>query len=245
MSAHKLNISSIEAQAHSAWLNARQAERKLEESRMEAAALRRRLTSIAENPSGATELMSKNINLLKIQLINLKLLDGLPPPMGNDSLNNVPSPMRMESPNMTSMQAGMPPQPPMMMPGMPPPFMPGMFPPPFLPPGEMPQMGPGGPLLPPLGRLMSPPPKRFTPTMRDERDRYSPRRGGRYSPDSRYDDYTAFETETDYSPPPSPRRSYNSPSDRSKKSKGKESQSNRWSSTSSSSSSFSDEIDDW
>lgn len=158
--------------------------------------------------------------------------------MSNDSLNNVPSPMRVESPNMTSMQTGMPSQPPMMMP---PPFMPGFLPP-FLPPGEM---GPGGPLLPPLGRLMSPPPKRFTPTMRDERDRYSPRRGGRYSPDSRYDDYTAFETETDYSPPPSPpRRGYNSPSDRNKKSKGKES-SNRWSSTSSSSSSFSNEIDDW
>jgi hypothetical protein len=59
VAAHKLNISSIEAQAHNAWLNARQAERKLEESRMEAAALRRRLTSIAENPSGATDLMSK------------------------------------------------------------------------------------------------------------------------------------------------------------------------------------------
>lgn len=140
---------------------------------------------------------------------------------------------------MLSMQGAMGSQPPMMMP--PPPFMPGFLPP-FLPPGEM---GPGGPLLPPLGRLMSPPPKRYTPTMRDERDRYSPRRGGRYSPDSRYDDYTAFETETDYSPPPSPRRGYTSPSDRNKKSKGKVDTSNRWSSTSSSSSSFSDEIDDW
>lgn len=60
LSAHKLSISSIEGQAHSAWLNARQAERKLEESRMEAAALRRRLTSIAENPTGSTaDLMSK------------------------------------------------------------------------------------------------------------------------------------------------------------------------------------------
>lgn len=65
MAAHKLNISSIEAQSHSAWLNARQAERRLEESRMEAAALRRRLTSIAENPSGATEMMSKFKNFIK------------------------------------------------------------------------------------------------------------------------------------------------------------------------------------
>lgn len=50
MTAHKLNISQHEAQSHAAWLNARQAERKLEDSRMESAALRKRLTSIAENP---------------------------------------------------------------------------------------------------------------------------------------------------------------------------------------------------
>lgn len=99
----------------------------------------------------------------------------------------------------------------------------------------------GLPGLPPLGRLMSPPPNRFTPTDRDHR--YSPRRGNRYSPDSRYDDYTAFETETDYSPPPSPnpRRGYNSPSNK----KGKDTnQQQQWSS-SSSSSSFSDENDHW
>lgn len=56
---HKLKISSIEAQAHTAWLNARQAERKLDESRMEASSLRRKLTSIAENPAGASDVMSK------------------------------------------------------------------------------------------------------------------------------------------------------------------------------------------
>lgn len=59
VAAHKLNISSLEGQSHAAWLNARQAERKLEESRMESAALRRRLTSIAENPAGANDLISK------------------------------------------------------------------------------------------------------------------------------------------------------------------------------------------
>lgn len=57
--AHKLNISSHEAQSHTAWLNARQAERRLEESRMEAAALRRRLTSIAENPASTSDVLSK------------------------------------------------------------------------------------------------------------------------------------------------------------------------------------------
>ncbi|CRL00820.1 CLUMA_CG014071, isoform A [Clunio marinus] len=196
--AHKLNISSLEAQSHAAWLNARQAERKLEESRMESAALRRRLTLIAENPAGASD-----------------LINGLPG-MINDTMNSIPSPIRVESPNNTNT---MPPASMMMPPFLPQGFIPGA-PPPFLPPPPfMHDMAP-----PPLGRLMSPPPKRFTPTMRDDRDRYSPRGRGKYSPDSRYDDYTAFETETDYSPPPSPspppRRGYHSPSDRSKKPKG-------------------------
>lgn len=153
--------------------------------------------------------------------------------MPNDtSLGSLSSPLRVESPNNISL-----PPPPLMMPpfmgGPPPPFLP----PPFGMPGHEMPMVPGIP----LGRLMSPPPKRFTPTMRDDRDRYSPR--GRYSPDSRYDDYTPFETETDISPPrsPIPRRGYNSPTDRNKKSKGKNG-SNRWS-ESSTSSSYTDESD--
>lgn len=103
--------------------------------------------------------------------------------------------------------------------GPPPPFMPGM--PPFIPPpGEL--RGP-----PHLGRLMSPPPKRFTPIMDDRNRSYSPERGrgsGRYSPD--YHDYSTRD-ETDYSPEPSPSphrrsgRGYSpSASDRSRKSKG-------------------------
>lgn len=155
--------------------------------------------------------------------------------MINDTINAIPSPIRVESPNNTN---NLPPAPIMMPPFLPQGFMSGA-PPPFLPP---PPFMPGE-MVPPLGRLMSPPPKRFTPTMRDDRDRYSPRGRGRYSPDSRYDDYTAFETETDYSPPPSPsppRRGYNSPSDRSKKSKGNGSK--RFSSSSSYSS---QEYDDW
>jgi hypothetical protein len=143
-------------------------------------------------------------------MTSAELLNGLPAP--NDSMNTIPSPMRVESPNNISL--------PPFLPGAPP-FMPGA--PPFLPPPFMPGDMPLPPIgLPPLGRLMSPPPKRFTPTMRDDRDRYSPRHG-RYSPDSRYDDYTPFETETDISPPRSPvpqRRGYSSPSDRNKKSKG-------------------------
>lgn len=75
---------------------------------------------------------------------------------------------------------------------------------PFIPPPFMPnEMRP-----PPLGRLMSPTPNRYSPNLSD-RDRYSPDRG-RYTPDSRYNDsryndaLSPYETETDFSPPPSP-----------------------------------------
>lgn len=224
--AHKLNISSIEAQSHTAWLNARQAERRLEETRTEAAALRRRLTQIAETPtSSGSDVLSEFLKINEVchMILIFQFSPKKPDGLINDTMKSIPSPERVESPNNPNQMI----PPPLMMPpflpqgflpGAPPPFsmpgLPGL--PPFMPPP------PGDHHLPPLGRLMSPPPKRF-----NDRDRYSPRggRGGRYSPDSRYDDdYTAFETETDYSPPPSPsppRRGYNSQSDRSKKSKGK------------------------
>lgn len=59
---YKAKLTNVEAQSHSAWLTAKQAERKLEESRMEAATLRRRLTSIAENPTASADLLSKSKN---------------------------------------------------------------------------------------------------------------------------------------------------------------------------------------
>jgi transport and golgi organization protein 1 len=169
----------LENRAHEAWLNARQAERKLEEARSEASALRRKLTSMAEVPGGGG--------------------------MGNaalDDINNMPSPIRVESPNHP---------PPMMMPPFmpPPPFMaglPGIPPPSFMPPGIPPFMPSG-----PSGRLMSPPPppNRYSPNMHSRDRDYSPERSGRYSPaDSRYN-YSVmspYETETDFSPPPSPPR---------------------------------------
>lgn len=105
-----------------------------------------------------------------------------------------PSPIRVESPNAPPMM-GLPP----------PPFMPPPFVPPFMPP-FMPPPGPGEMRPAPLGRLMSPPPpNRYSPSLIDSRDRYTPERG-RYSPDSRYE-YSVmsnYETETDFSPPPSP-----------------------------------------
>ena len=132
------------------------------------------------------------------------MLDGLP----NDSL---PSPIRVESPNNG---------PASLMSMMPPPFMPQFMQgaPPFMPPFMPP---PSEMRLPPLGRLMSPLPKRFSPDVNDRNHR------GRYSPDSRYDYSNYEETETDFSPPPSPprRSGFKQQSDRSKKAKGSSSSS--------------------
>jgi hypothetical protein len=213
LAAHKAQISNLEARAHEEWLKARQAERHLEESRRESANLRRKITSIAENPAGSSS----------------NSVDGLPV-LANDNSLNMPSPIRVESPNGPSMMNVLPPPPflpglpppPFIPGGPPPPFLAGMPPPPFIPPpGDL--RGP-----PHLGRLMSPPPKRYTPNLMDSRRSYSPDRdrgSGRYSPDSRYDDYSHFD-DTDISPPPSPSpprrsRAYSPPaSDRSRKSKG-------------------------
>lgn len=50
--ANKAQNSALETRAHDAWISTRQAERKLEEARAEASALRRRLTTLAEMPTG-------------------------------------------------------------------------------------------------------------------------------------------------------------------------------------------------
>lgn len=46
--AHKAQQNVLETRAHEAWLSSRQVERRFEESRSEASALRRKLTSMAE-----------------------------------------------------------------------------------------------------------------------------------------------------------------------------------------------------
>lgn len=111
-----------------------------------------------------------------------------------NDINNVPSPIRVESPK--SPMLGV----------LPPPPLPHFMPPP---PHFMAPPLPGGPPFMPApfagGRLISPPPHnaRYSPSI-DERDRDR----GRYTPDSRFrDDYsvmTPYDTETDFSPPPSP-----------------------------------------
>lgn len=142
-----------------------------------------------------------------------------------EELPQAPSPIHMEPPG--SPLLGRMPPPPFLPPpfmGPPPPFMGMPPPPPFVPPGEMRPA--------PLGRIMSPPPQRsgrFSPQHLDYEDyldyegnntwhrhTYSPppRTYRSLSPtDSRYnygterDLMSTYDTETDFSPPPSPRES--------------------------------------
>ncbi|XP_052896520.1 transport and Golgi organization protein 1 [Anopheles moucheti] len=183
--AHKAQYTTLETRSHDAWLTARQAERRLEEARSESSALRRKLTALGDisaSSDGMANLPNASITQTDLGL-------------------TAPSPIRVESPNAPQLMGVLPPPPflPPFMPGPPPPFMPPFMPPPH---------GPGEMRPPPLGRLMSPPPpnNRYSPNnMIDSRDRYSPDRG-RYSPDSRYDYsvMSTYETENDFSPPPSP-----------------------------------------
>jgi hypothetical protein len=131
--ANKAQNAALENRAHEAWLAARQAERKYEESRNEASFLRQKLTALGD---------SSNI---------------LPPPVdGNDLSLQAPSPIRVESPK-SPMMGPLPPHP--FLP--PPPFMPGPPFMPFVPPpDELRPMRPAplGRLMSP-----PPPPNRYSP----------------------------------------------------------------------------------
>uniref|UniRef100_A0AAG5CVQ2 SH3 domain-containing protein n=1 Tax=Anopheles atroparvus TaxID=41427 RepID=A0AAG5CVQ2_ANOAO len=185
--AHKAQYTTLETRSHDAWLAARQAERRLEEARSESAGLRRKLTALGD------------VSVSSDGMMHLQNASITQPDLGLTA----PSPIRVESPNAPPPLMGVLPPPPFM-----PPFLPGP-PPPFMPPFMPPPHGPGEMRPPPLGRLMSPPPpagNRYSPSsIIDARDRYSPDRG-RYSPDSRYDYsvMSTYETENDFSPPPSP-----------------------------------------
>lgn len=163
--------------------------------------------------------ISKFCNLINNFLgVSQNTTDGI---QSNTSINSAPSPVHMEAPGSPILQ--LPPPPPFLPPsfmGLPPPPMmgpggaPPPFPPMFLPPGEI--------RPPPLGRLMSPPPHHHSRYIDDgnsildddyddEYDDYNedrrPRvysRNGRFTPDSRYDYNSRYDTETDFSPPPSP-----------------------------------------
>uniref|UniRef100_A0A1A9ZNA6 SH3 domain-containing protein n=1 Tax=Glossina pallidipes TaxID=7398 RepID=A0A1A9ZNA6_GLOPL len=207
IAAHKAQIGTLENRAHETWLAARQADRRYEESRAEAAILRRKLTALAGG--NKDEINRSNVASTGV----------------GDEIVGAPSPLHMEAPNFPLM--GRLPPPPFLPPpfmGPPPPFM-RLPPPPFVPPGEMREMRPA-----PLGRIMSPPPPhsvRFSPHHVDYEDYvdyehennwprhpYSPppRTYRSLSPtDSRYnyvaherDLISTYDTETDFSRPPSP-----------------------------------------
>lgn len=176
---HKTQILSLENRAHETWLSSRQTERRLEESRSEAAVLRRKLTAMS---SQGGENGVENSNMVNGSAHSPLLMDASGVPAGPGS------------PIMPPMPGFMPPPPFMPAPIMPHGFMP---PPPF-------EMRP-----PPLGRLMSPPPPpgvnpgtRYSPHLMEHRGGGGG--GGRYTPDSRYDHFSPYETETDISPPHSP-----------------------------------------
>lgn len=231
IASHKAQMGTLENRAHESWLAARQSERRCEEALAEAAALRRKLTTMASGGGGLTG----GIGELS--------LEALPT---NGDLNSNPSPLPLPlpgSPGLLNM--------PNALPFLPAPFSPFMgLPPPFLPPPPGAAAaggvgGGGGARLPPLGRMRSPPPTsssrggdRYSP-QRDDRDDYSDyddydeeeederlmdrprRRSGSWSR-GRRDDYMHSprtyrslspsdsrynynnDTETDYSPPPSP-----------------------------------------
>uniref|UniRef100_A0A6M2DGM8 Putative transport and golgi organization protein 1 isoform x3 n=1 Tax=Xenopsylla cheopis TaxID=163159 RepID=A0A6M2DGM8_XENCH len=192
--AHRIQVTALESRVHEAWLNSRQTQRKLEESRQEASALRRKLTSLVEQEN----MQKRGSSPLELQL-------------------SATSPIHMNS----AVSPILPPPP---LPFLPPPFLPPPIgnhaPPPahFMPP-FMGDMRP-----PPLGRLPSPPRQRrghYSPSMASER--YSPEsrayspESRAYSPDSRaYSPayrrpISPYDTETDISPPGSPyRNKYNS-----------------------------------
>ncbi|XP_075153917.1 transport and golgi organization 1 isoform X1 [Haematobia irritans] len=202
VAAHKAQTGTLENRAHETWLAARQSDRRYEEARAEATALRRRLTALAGG----------NVNDVN---------KAGPTSLGED-LTNAPSPIHMESPG--SPMLGRMPPPPFLPPpfmGPPPPFMGMPPPPPFVPAGEM--------RPPPLGRIMSPPPPQRSNMLdyddyMDYEGNNSWHRHHTYSPpprtyrslsptDSRYnygterDLMSTYDTETDFSPPPSPRES--------------------------------------
>ncbi|XP_017768321.1 PREDICTED: transport and Golgi organization protein 1 isoform X2 [Nicrophorus vespilloides] len=171
----KSQISVLEKKAHESWVSARQAERKLEEAKQEAAQLRNRLTlrernlnneDKSQNRLGPLEMNGDHT----LSPIHMEAPASPPLLFGGRDLTT--------SPPLPGMPHFLPPPP-----GVPFPPMPGV--PPFMPPP--PNMFPGDHRPPPLGRMSSPP------------------INSRYSPDSRayspYDRHTPSPPDSYYSPP--------------------------------------------
>ncbi|XP_049940648.1 transport and Golgi organization protein 1 isoform X1 [Schistocerca serialis cubense] len=193
----KSQISTLEKKAHENWVAARQAERRLEESRQEAGQLRNRLTVVEKNITNTSQNSSESG----------KVGDRL---QGADSNGELPASFlhmgmqEMQDPSFQHRDRDGHPVSPPLIPGQPlPPFMgippPGVFmPPPPLPgapfvPPPPPPLFPGDRRPPPLGRMSSPPPPPH---------RYSPEARGDFSPYDQSPPLSPHEYDDDDDSPP-------------------------------------------
>ncbi|XP_069704271.1 transport and Golgi organization protein 1-like isoform X2 [Periplaneta americana] len=181
----KCQIATLEKKAHENWVAARQAERKLEESKQEAGQLRNRLTIVEKNvtnvsKNGLTGDSNGELPTSPVHMGISNLQDSSSSPLHYQHHEGIPA-----SPPLPGMIPGQP-LPPNPFMGIPPP---GVFIPPpppgapFMPPPPPPPLFPGDRRPPPLGRMSSPPPHHYSPPPPDHRGTYSP---------------------YDHSPPPSP-----------------------------------------
>ncbi|XP_037786798.1 transport and Golgi organization protein 1-like isoform X3 [Penaeus monodon] len=205
---YKSQIASHEQKAHDNWVQARAAERKHEEQRLENNQLKSRLAMMQKEKE---ESQQQSIGIIKPTAkrvdangsmsspgpISDGMVDGNhsgPPSLHRevDSPPIPPHPLHGPPPMLPMMfPPGVPP-PHGLPPGVPPPppGLPHGLPPPFLP-GEPPFMGPLPPLpggrLPPAGGMSSPPFRRSgSPSYEHRNDRYSPRSDRSHFSDGRY-----------------------------------------------------------
>ncbi|PNF17692.1 hypothetical protein B7P43_G07365 [Cryptotermes secundus] len=196
----RCQIATLEKKAHENWVAARQAERKLEESKQEASQLRNRLIIVEKNVINTSKSGETPVTNDRVPGDSNGELPTSPVHMGISAFQDSPSfPLHYQhhdglptSPSLPVLMPGQP-LPPSRFMGVPPP---GVFIPPpplgapFMPPP--PPLFPGDRRPPPLGRMSSPPPHHYSPPPPGPRGSFSP---------------------FDHSPPPSPppRRPYRSP----------------------------------
>ncbi|GJQ84031.1 Tango1 [Trypoxylus dichotomus] len=195
----KSQISVLEKKAHESWVSARQAERRLEDAKQEAAQLRNRLTLkerslIEEKSQNRMQSPLEQNGDVAISPLHMPVETPASPPLLYSGIDHLTT-----SPPLPNLPPFLPPPP--GVPFMPPPIpgVPGFMPPP-------PSMFPVDHRPPPLGRMSSPPPPM----------------NSRYSPDSRYSPYDRnspsplYDDDYGSSPPPMSRgySPYNNRDDR-------------------------------
>nr|XP_027218515.1 transport and Golgi organization protein 1-like isoform X3 [Penaeus vannamei] len=210
---YKSQIASHEQKAHDNWVQARAAERKHEEQRLENNQLKSRLAMMQKEKEesqqqsmGIIKPTAKRVDANGSMSSPGPILDGMvdgnhsgPPSLHREvdsppiphPLHGPPPMLPLMFPPGAPIPPGVPP-PHGLPPGVPPPppGLPHGLPPPFLP-GEPPFMGPLPPLpggrLPPAGGMSSPPFRRSgSPSYEHRNDRYSPRSDRSHFSDGRY-----------------------------------------------------------